>query len=86
MSAFYKSLSAVIPHNFPKQAVDVFPEENYMLRIGFDNGETKRFDVKPYIQGEWYGRLAENTLTLYTILYIGWRKRLKWQRMSSRKR
>ena len=40
-------------------AVDVFPEENYILRIGFDNGETRRFDVKPYIQGEWYGKLAD---------------------------
>ena len=40
-------------------AVDVFPEENYMLRIVFDNGETRRFDVKPYIQGEWYGKLVD---------------------------
>lgn len=40
-------------------AVDVFPEDNYVLRIVFDNGETKRFDVKPYIQGEWYGKLAD---------------------------
>lgn len=31
-------------------AIDVFPEENYILRIVFDNGETKLFDVKPYIQ------------------------------------
>lgn len=40
-------------------AVAVFPEDNYVLRIVFDNGETKRFDVKPYIQGEWYGKLSE---------------------------
>ena len=40
-------------------AVEVFPEEDYMLKIIFDNGETKRFDVKPYIQGEWYGKLSD---------------------------
>ena len=40
-------------------AVDVKPEENYVLRIVFDNGEIKQFDVKPYIHGEWYGKLAD---------------------------
>ena len=30
-------------------AVAVFPEEDYILRIIFDNGEKKRFDVSPYI-------------------------------------
>ena len=40
-------------------AVKVFPEKDYKLRVEFDNGETKIFDVKPYIQGEWYGQLAD---------------------------
>ena len=40
-------------------AVAVFPEEGYILRVVFENGETKRFDVKPYIQGEWYGKLKD---------------------------
>ena len=40
-------------------AVGVKAEENYILRIVFDNGETKLFDVKPYIRGEWYGKLAD---------------------------
>lgn len=39
-------------------AVRVFPEPDYMIKVVFDNGEIKRFDVKPYIQGEWYGQLA----------------------------
>ena len=30
-----------------------------MLKVVFYNGETKIFDVKPYIQGEWYGQLAD---------------------------
>jgi hypothetical protein len=29
--------------------VDVKPEADYMLQILFTNGETKRFDVKPYL-------------------------------------
>lgn len=29
----------------------------YQLLVQFDNGEKKRFDVEPYINGEWYGQL-----------------------------
>mgnify|MGYP000101035451 FL=1 len=38
-------------------AIKVFPQEDYTLRIIFDNGEEKLFDVKPYIRGNWYGEL-----------------------------
>lgn len=34
-------------------------KENYLLEITFDNGEIKIFDVKPYIQGSWYGQLKD---------------------------
>lgn len=37
--------------------VSVQVEQDYMLRLTFDNGEVKRFDVKPYIQGAWYSAL-----------------------------
>ena len=40
-------------------AVQVCPEEDYMLSIVFDNGEKKVFDVKPYIRGDWYGMLRD---------------------------
>lgn len=36
----------------------VTPLPDYMLRIRFDNEETKIFDVKPYIKGSWYGELT----------------------------
>lgn len=39
--------------------IRVVPLEDYWLRIHFDNGETKLFDVKPYIKGEWYGELSD---------------------------
>jgi len=29
--------------------------------VTFDNGEEKKFDVKPYIKGEWYGQLKDAT-------------------------
>ena len=32
-------------------ANSVKAKENYMLEVTFDNGETKAFDVKPYIKG-----------------------------------
>ncbi len=38
-------------------AKTVVPMKDYILRVSFDNGETKDFDVKPYIRGSWYGEL-----------------------------
>lgn len=38
-------------------AKKVTAKENYILEIIFDNGEVKEFDTKPYIKGEWYGKL-----------------------------
>ena len=32
------------------KAIDVKPLKNYMLELLFDNGEKKRFDVKPYLK------------------------------------
>ena len=40
-------------------AIQVTPLKNYCLKIIFDNGEIKQFDVKPYIRGEWYGELND---------------------------
>lgn len=44
------------------RAVAVTPEENYMLRVTFDTGECRMFDVKPYLCGSWYGRLRDPKL------------------------
>ena len=40
-------------------AVLVEPVEDYQLVLEFDNGEKKKFDVKPYIQGSFYGQLSD---------------------------
>lgn len=40
----------------------VTPMPNYHIVFTYDSGETRRFDVKPYIKGTWYGALKdENT-------------------------
>ncbi|MBR0173619.1 MAG: DUF2442 domain-containing protein [Lachnospiraceae bacterium] len=40
-------------------AVRVKPEKNYKVRVDFDNGEQRLFDVEPYIIGSWYSRLSD---------------------------
>ena len=40
-------------------ATKVVPTSDYQLIVTFDNGEKRRFDVKPYIKGGWYGNLKD---------------------------
>lgn len=40
-------------------AKKVNPDKNFCVVIEFDNGEVKRFDVKPYIKGAWFGQLKD---------------------------
>jgi hypothetical protein len=32
---------------------------NLQIQIGFQTGETGLFDVSPYVEGSWYGRLGD---------------------------
>jgi len=41
------------------KAVQVKPLDNYLLELQFNNGETRIFDVKPYLTGEWYSKLKQ---------------------------
>lgn len=41
--------------------IKVEPLEDYFLILHFDNGETKKFNVKPYIQVSWYGMLKDKS-------------------------
>ena len=56
-------------------ASGVKAKENYLLEITFDNGEVGIFDVKPYINGTWYGQLEDinyfNSVTTdgYTVVW-----------------
>lgn len=42
-------------------AVQVKALDDFMLSVTFDNGEQKKFDVKPYISGNFYGKLADKS-------------------------
>lgn len=44
---------------FTPRAVEVKPTTDYFLRVSFDNGECRLFDVKPYIKGDWFGELRD---------------------------
>ncbi|WP_337479162.1 DUF2442 domain-containing protein [Phascolarctobacterium succinatutens] len=37
-------------------AISVTVQKDYTLKVIFNNGETKIFDVKPYIKGSWYSQ------------------------------
>ncbi|MDR0626067.1 MAG: DUF2442 domain-containing protein [Bifidobacteriaceae bacterium] len=41
------------------RVVDVRPAGGGRLLLEFDNGESRAFDVTPYIRGNWYGKLAD---------------------------
>jgi hypothetical protein len=42
-------------------ATTVISQPDYNIRVIFDNGEERIFDVKPYIKGSWYGMLRDET-------------------------
>ena len=37
----------------------VKPLPDYKLLLNFETGETKIFDVAPYMHGDWYGKLRD---------------------------
>ncbi|WP_308698359.1 DUF2442 domain-containing protein [uncultured Thomasclavelia sp.] len=54
---------------YPK-VLKVKPDDDYKLIITFDSGEIKEFDVKPYIKGEWFGKLS-NRVVFSTVKPCG---------------
>jgi len=44
--------------NLRPTATEVVPFPNYEVLLRFDNGEVKVFDVSPYIEGNWYGKIG----------------------------
>lgn len=44
--------------NYPK-VIEVKPTENYNVIVTFETGEVKKFDVVPYIKGNWFGELKD---------------------------
>ena len=40
-------------------ATKVKPLDDFCILVEFDTGEKRIMDIKPYIKGEWYGKLAD---------------------------
>lgn len=43
------------------------PLADYKLSLVYENGEKRLFDVKPYISGDWFGKLKDIN---FSILFI----------------
>lgn len=43
---------------YPK-VLNVSPQKDYTVIVTFESGEIKRFNVKPYISGNWFGQLMD---------------------------
>ena len=39
--------------------VNVVPQKDYNVVVTFETGEIKKFNVKPYICGDWFGQLED---------------------------
>ena len=59
-------------------AVKVKLDKDYCIVAWFDNGEIKKFDVKPYIKGSWYD-LSFNCPYFYICLFTKVYKRKQFQ-------
>ena len=43
---------------YPK-VLNVLPQKDYTVIVTFESGEIKKFNVKPYISGNWFGQLMD---------------------------
>lgn len=51
------------------RVVNVRPLPNYELLLEFENGEMRKYDVKPMIKGSWMGELKD--ISLFNTVHIG---------------
>ena len=52
------------------KVIAVKPLNDYKLLLSFDSGERRLFDVRPYIDGEWYGQLLD-PVVFATVHIVG---------------
>ena len=57
--------------------VSVTPLADHVLLVVFNNDERRLFDVKPYIQGSWYGEL-ENVDYFRTVSLLPGGSGIEW--------
>ena len=52
------------------KVIDVDPLANYKVLVTFDTGEQKIFNVEPYINGDWFGKLKDEEF-FKTVRVVG---------------
>ena len=57
--------------------VNVEPKDNYRIKLFYENGSVKLFDVTPYISGEWYSKLKDENY-FKTVHLISGGKGIEW--------
>ncbi|MDR3328966.1 MAG: DUF2442 domain-containing protein [Prevotellaceae bacterium] len=53
------------------KVIKVQPEQDYVLRLWFTNGEEKRFDMKPYLDDEVFRPLKNNAVFCSATPFLG---------------
>ena len=61
--------------NYPA-VLNVVPNDDYSVVVTFETGEIKKFNVKPYLSGEWFGQLS-NTDVFNTVRPCG--NTIEWE-------
>lgn len=61
----------------PPNVVSVAPKDDYRILVEFETGEKKLFDVAPYIEGDFYGKLRDkgyfrSVSTYFDGWFVGW--------------
>ncbi len=56
----------------------VIPLEQLKLKLFYENGEEKIFDVAPYTTGDWYGMLKQ-TAYFHTVRLLPGGVGIEWQ-------
>jgi hypothetical protein len=58
--------------------IKVIPLPGYILELHYETMEVKRFDVSPYIRGEWYSELRDESY-FKSVRISSDRKHLEWR-------
>jgi hypothetical protein len=53
------------------KVIKVKPEQNYMLNLCFENGEQRRFDMKPYLDFEVFQALKDRKVFDTATTFLG---------------
>ncbi|MDO4442441.1 MAG: DUF2442 domain-containing protein [Slackia sp.] len=56
----------------------VSPADGYKVVLSYETGEKRLFDVSPYIEGDWFGELADQGYFRQVKVESGFRDFIVW--------